>query len=99
MMHHHAVQKYGSINHILDYLMSYMNSGSTATITRDNNFRKLFEKYNIPPSFIKQVTNNNIFEYVNKLLIEKDYNIHYQYFYNACIETYKKYGYQQLYAL
>ena len=27
---------------------------------------------------------------VNKILIEKDYNIHYQYFYNDCVETYKK---------
>lgn len=94
----YAELKYGGYN-VTDYLERYMKGNNNA-ITRDNGYRQKFELY-LPTDMIKFITNNNIKEYVNNHLTKKikkqtpieGYNL----FLNACIETYKKYGANQVY--
>lgn len=94
-----AIDKYGS-DRVHLYLEDYVR-GNLKAITRNNDLRDLFEKY-MTPSKLVSIT-GNIEDYVNNYIqIKKekeqakavdDYNM----FLYASIETYKKYGYKQLY--
>lgn len=91
-----AINKYGSDNVHL-YLEDYIR-GNVNAITRENDFRDLFKQY-IPSSKLISLT-GNINDYVNNYIQTKQQNMqmdNYNMFLYASIETYKKYGYRQLY--
>jgi len=94
----YAELKYGGYS-VTNYLERY-TSGNRRAITRDNDYRNKFIIY-LSSDMIKFITNNNIREYVNAHLskkIKSEISLKgYELFLNACIETYKKYGANQVY--
>lgn len=95
-----AIEKYGT-NDVSFYLQEYIK-GNINAITRTNDFRELFKKY-VPPSKLISLT-GNVSAYVNNYIETKKTNQqniqmnNYNIFLFASIETYKKYGYNQLYS-
>lgn len=94
-----AMKKYGP-DKVHLYLEDYVR-GNVKSITRNNDLRDLFEKY-MTPSKLVSIT-GNIEDYVNNYIQTKKQNEqdraidNYNMFLYASIETYKKYGYKQLY--
>lgn len=93
--------KYGDSKVAL-YLNKYISDG-LGCITREGNFRERFLKY-LAPETLLQITNQNIFAYVQGYIQMKDQkngkeanavNL-YDIFIKACVATYQKYGYNQL---
>lgn len=93
--------KYGDSKVAL-YLNKYISDG-LGCITREGNFRERFLKYLVPETLL-QITNQNIFAYVQGYIQMKDQkngkeanavNL-YDIFIKACVATYQKYGYNQL---
>lgn len=89
-------------------LNSFIKTDNYKLITRTNDCREKFKKYNITGLDIINLTNNNVQEYVSNF--GKETNISnsqqtsnyemecYNLFSNSCFETYKKYGKKQLIA-
>lgn len=95
-----ASNKYGNPKIVASYLIQY-SRGVKNAITRDSGFRDLFIK-NISKEDIMSLTNNDILSYIGIREGEKTnkkensidkLNI----FSNACIATFNKHGYNQLY--
>lgn len=94
----YAEKKYGGIS-VAGYLKRYAE-GNARAITRDNNYRYKFMKF-LTPQKLMEVTNYNIEEYVeghleNKI-VKNSSAKNYETYLNACIQTYRKYGSEQLY--
>lgn len=94
----YANGKYGKEN-VIAYLQNYM-SGNIKAITRDNDFRAKFSSY-LSIDAINKITNNNLTLYVKNALEKYDMlgnNLveAYDQFHNACIQTFCKYGINQL---
>lgn len=87
-----AINKYGS-DKVYLYLERYVN-GDVNAITRDNNFRSLFQQH-IPPAKLTSII-GDINTYINKYINLKKQNDNYNMFLYGSIETYKKYDYNQL---
>lgn len=87
-----AYEKYGSPDLVYKHLYYYMH-GKFNAITRDGGFRDVFIEQ-INPQLLSQVINGDLKSYVFDFIsnLEK-YNM----FCNACVATYEKYGFIQLY--
>lgn len=99
----YAKEKYQNPKIIVSQLRNYVNSNDVNHITRDHNFRQRFIQH-LSPSKILIITNNNIEQYIESILINKkskqqsqeNINQLYRIFTEACIATYHKYGKAQL---
>lgn len=90
------------------YLKSYL-AGSTKAITRQNNFRNVFSS-SITPEDVLSISNGNIDSYINSIILNKsntsnnnvatgdDIISNSSLFYEACLATYEKYGFEHLYS-
>lgn len=88
-----AIRKYGP-DKVHLYLSSYAE-GQMSAITRENNFRNNFATY-LPPKLLLKLTSSKISKYV-ELYIKNKVKDPYDTFVDACLATYEKYGYRQLY--
>lgn len=99
----YALEKYGTVDLVTAYLGTYVG-GNEAGITRDKNFRADFIKF-IPPVLVAQLTNNDLNGYIRERYQLKNDNQKnstevnpYLVFYNASVDTVRKYGPNQLIA-
>lgn len=89
-----AIKKYGkegTKQHLAHYIDGHIES-----ITRSASFRSLF-KEKLSPQIVSELMNKDIDAYVTNFIPLEDKSVSYQIVFEACIETYRKYGYEQLY--
>ena len=86
----YALSKYRSIDVIADALRVYSTGTKITSITRDKNFRERFRN-TIWPTHIHTLTSNDINAYVLKIHNNKIDKI-----FEGLVETYRKYGLEQL---
>ena len=94
----YAYLKYNNEQEVILYLRSYIEKNNLNAITRDKNFRNKFSQC-LSPNIVLNIVNYNINDYVHKIIINKNnsnLDSLYKVFLKACMETYDKYGYQQL---
>ena len=88
----YAFSKYKYINLVVGYLETFL-SGNYNGITRDNNFRNLFQEY-LTPEIVRNIVGGNLSAYVQGILA--NYDPAYDAFMEACKATFVKYGKDQL---
>ena len=88
----YAFTKYTDVYVVMNYLKTYL-SGNIQGITRDHNFRSLFEEY-LSPEIVSSIMGPDLFNYIVNIV--QDYDPTYDVFMDACKATYIKYGKAQL---
>lgn len=89
-----AKGKYGE-DKVIYYLNSYL-SGNINSITRENDFRRIF-KSKVSRDDILSITGDNLDIYIASVCSKGEIGSNFDLFYNACNATFEKYGYKQLY--
>ena len=88
----YAFIKYKDVELVIGYLNTYLD-GNVKGITRDNNYRQLFQDF-LTVDIVSSIIGNNIEQYVNDTI--RRLNPGYDAFLSACKATYIKYGRNQL---
>ena len=100
----YANNKYRNSGDVAEYLNIFIKENDFNSITRDNDYRKMFSKMN--KNLIRLIIGNDIYGYVNNIVnnnikdkefVEEDnFTQKYNLLYDASVSTARKYGYSQL---
>lgn len=89
----YAIEKYGKEG-VTPYLQHFMR-GYVEGITKDRGFRVRFNQILDGPT-ISKIVKGDIASYIATFHTNKEYIESFDLVYNACVETFKKYGFAQL---